>query len=301
MFEHILVPLDGSGLAEAAIPPAAALSRKLGSEVTLLHVIEKNAPPEIHGQRHLTTEEDARRYLNEIAEGNFFDPGVQVNTHVHAEEQSQVARSIVEHSHEFKPDLIILCAHGAGGLRDFVVGSIPQQVISAGTVPVLLLQPETGTEYQSLDFKHLLVALDGEPDHDYSLMVAGQLARKIGAELHLVRVVPTLSTLNAEDAASGTLLPAATNAMLEIAEDEACEYLQEKVNALTEAGIAAGAEVQRGDPATEVVDAADRQEADLILLATHGKKGMGALWAGSVAPQIVARTHRPILLVPVAA
>ena len=104
-----------------------------------------------------------------------------------------------------------------------------------------------------------MVALDGEEDHDYSLVVASELARATGAELHLVRIVPTLSTLSAEDAATGTLLPAATNAMLDIAEDEACEYLQEKLDSLAAQGISATAEVERGDPAVEVVKLADLQ------------------------------------------
>jgi len=300
MFEHILVPLDGSGLAEAAIPPAVVLSAELGAQVTLLHVIEKNAPQEIHGQKHLTSEDDACQYLNSIAEQHF-SPQINVSTHVHTEEVSQVARSIVEHSLEFKPDLIILCAHGEGGLHDLVLGSIPQQVISAGSVPVLLLQPDAKTSYQDFKFERCLVALDGEEDHDYSLVVASGLARATGVELDLVRIVPTLSTLSAEDAASGTLLPAATNAMLDIAEDEACDYLQEKLDNLTAQEITATAEVERGDPAIEVVKLAEIKQADMIILGTHGKKGMSALWAGSVAPRIVSRTHLPILLVPVAA
>ena len=56
MFKHILLPLDGSQLAEAAIPFAVKLCQKLNSQITLLHVIEKDASPEVHGQRHLTTE-----------------------------------------------------------------------------------------------------------------------------------------------------------------------------------------------------------------------------------------------------
>lgn len=299
MFEHILVPLDGSGLSEAALPPAVALSQSLGSQVTLLHIIEKNAPQVIHGQKHLTAEDDAREYLRGIVK-KYFDPKIEISIHVHTDEVSQVARSIVEHSEEFKPDLIILCAHGAGGLRNFVVGSIPQQVIAAGSVPVLLLQPERDQDYQNIQFNRFLVALDGVPEHEYSLVVAGELAQQTGAKLHLIRIVPTLSTLSGEDAASGTLLPATTNAMLEIAEEEACEYLEEKLQRLSDQGVEATAEVERGDPAMEVVKSADDQKADLIFLGTHGKKGMGALWAGSVAPQIVSRSRLPILLVPVA-
>ena len=299
MFEHILVPLDGSGLAEAPLLPAVVLSQSLGSQVTLLHIIEKNAPQAIHGQTHLTSEDDAHAYLRDVAD-RYFDPKIKTSIHVHTEEVSQVARSIVEHSEEFKPDLIILCAHGAGGLHNFVVGSIPQQVIAAGSVPVLLLQPEQDLDYQNIQFNRFLVALDGVPEHEYSLVVARELAHQTGAKLHLIRIVPTLSTLSGKDAASGTLLPATTNAMLEIAEEEACEYLEEKLQILLDQGVEATAEVERGDPAIEVVKSADDQKADLILLGTHGKKGMGALWAGSVAPQIVSRSRLPILLVPVA-
>jgi nucleotide-binding universal stress UspA family protein len=298
MFDHILVPLDGSELAEAAIPPAVVLSEKLGSEVTLLHIIEENAPQEIHGQRHLTTDQEAQKYLNTVAAERFAQ-GTRIKTHVHSEEVSQLARSIAVHSAEFKPDLIILCAHGEGGLHDFVVGSIPQQVIAAGLVPVLLLQPESAPVKKEIHFEHFLVGLDGKPSHDTSLNLAAEFAGRMQARLHLIRIVPTLSTLGAEDAATGTLLPNATNAVLEMAEDEACDYLTEKLQALEQLGVDATAEVGRGDPAVEVVKSAVENAVDLIVLGTHGKKGMQALWAGSVAPRIVDLTRLPVLLVPV--
>lgn len=298
MFKHLLVPLDGSVLAEAALPLAAELSQKLGAEVTLLHVIEKNAPQEVHGQRHLTREEDAIAYLESVAKNKFL-PGTPINFHVHTDEVSRVAASIVEHSGEFAPDLIILSAHGEGGIHDFVVGSIPQQVIAGASIPVLLLQPQEGETLEPHEIKMVVSALDGKPDHDMSLNVAASLAKAIGADLHLVRVVPTLSTLKAREAASGTLLPVTTNAILEIEEETAVEYMDEKLSELKSMGILASAEVERGDPAQEVVKSASSQKADMIVLGTHGKKGMDALWAGSVAPLIVNRTHLPILLVPV--
>lgn len=298
MFKHLLVPLDGSPLAEAAIPVAVELSRKLNADVTLLHVIEKNAPQEIHGQRHLTQEDDARNYLDSLA-AEKFQPGTNVRTHVHTDEVSRVAASIVQHSGEFAPDLIILSAHGEGGIRDFVMGSIPQQVIASGEVPVLLLQPQEGDSTPTGSFKQLLSALDGKADHDASLQVAAELAKAIDARLHLVRVVPTMSTLNVENAATGTLLPVTTRAILDLAEEEAVRYLEEKIASLKILGLTPTAEVRRGDPAQEVVKSAENQKADMIILGTHGKKGMDALWAGSVAPLIVARTRLPILLVPI--
>lgn len=297
MFKHILLPLDGSQLAESALPVVAYLADKLKAQVTLLHIIEKNAPASVHGQRHLTNEEEACQYLQEVAE-KAFPPHLEVYRHVHSEEVSKVSQSIVQHSDEFDPDLIVMCAHGEGGLRDFVVGSIAQQVIASGTIPVLLLQPEkSGAEFSGFD--RILVALDGNPEHESGYAIAAEIAQELGASVHLIQVVPTLSTLNAKHSVTGTLLPATTAALLEIDEDNACEYLEEKIKSLKQTSVDVSAEVERGDPARQVVQSADTQNSQLIILGTHGKSGMNAFWAGSVAPKIVEQTHRPILLVPV--
>ncbi len=298
MFKHILLPLDGSQLAESALPVVAYLAEKLKAQVTLLHVIEKNAPAQIHGQRHLTSEEEACQYLQEIADKSF-PTTVEVYRHVHSEEVSKVSQSIVQHSDEFDPDLIVMCAHGEGGLRDFVVGSIAQQVIASGTIPVLLLQPHKSDSIAFAGFERLLVALDGNPEHESGYKISGELAVELSASVHLIQVVPTLSTLSPKHAATGTLLPATTTALLDIDEDNACEYLEEKIKELQKLHLSVSAEVERGDPARQVVQSADAQDAQLIILGTHGKSGMDAFWSGSVAPKIVEQTHRPILLVPV--
>ena len=298
MFDHILVPLDGSGLAEAAITPAVVLSKQLGSQITLLHVIEKNAPQEIHGQRHLTTESEALAYLDRIKDGYLQDPR-DVRIHVHTEESSAVAKSIVDHSEEYKPDLIILSAHGEGGLRDIVIGSIPQQVISAGSIPVLLLQPQTGNEYREIKFRRFLVPLDDDREHEFSLTVAADLALKTGASLHLVTIIPTLASLNREEAMTAALLPISTNAILDITEENACEALEKKVPALEARGLKVSVEVERGDPAGKVIESSLREHVDLIVLSTHQKKGLEAFWAGSVAPNIVSHTQLPLLLLPI--
>ena len=297
MFKHILVPLDGSQLAESAIPYAVYLCKRLGSRITLLHVIEKDAPLEIHGQRHLTTEAESCEYLGEIADKQF--DFCKVDRHVHAEEVSKVSSSIVDHSSEMKPDLIILSAHGAGGLRDVIAGSIAQQVIASGNVAVLLIKPgEVNIETPVL-FGKMLVPLDGEPDHEHALGIAEELSSSLGAAIHMVRVVPTLATLSGQHAAVGTLLPGTTDAYLDIAEEEACEYLQERIDYFRKKGIDCSAETRRGDVSDEVVEVADQSKSDLIVLGTHGKAGLGAFWAGSVAPKIVSKTRLPILLVPV--
>jgi nucleotide-binding universal stress UspA family protein len=298
MFKHILLPLDGSQLAETAIPVVAYLADKLKAQVTLLHVIEKNAPETVHGQKHLVNEEEACEYLAQIAEKHF-PKDVEVYRHVHTDEVARVSASIVQHSDELDPDLIVMCAHGHEGLHDFVVGNIAQQVIAAGSVPVLLLQTRSGNDVQFTGFEHILIALDGNTAHESGYEVAIELAEELRASVHLIQVVPTLSTLNIKHTATGTLLPATTAALLEIDEDEAVEYLEEKIKALQEKKLNVSAEVKRGDPARQVVQSADANHSQLIVLGTHGKSGMNAFWTGSVAPKIVEQTQIPILLVPV--
>ena len=71
MFKHILVPLDGSKLAEAALPAAVSLAKTFKAPVTLLHIIEQDAPEEIHRDRHLTEASEAEAYLAKIAKRIF--------------------------------------------------------------------------------------------------------------------------------------------------------------------------------------------------------------------------------------
>ena len=117
-----------------------------------------------------------------------------------------------------------------------------------------------------------------------------------GAEIHLLLVVPTRLTLPAEKGITGRLLPGATAAVLELAQQEAASYLQSHM-ARTQ-GLTVTAQIGRGDPTTVIVEVAGQSEADLIVFGTHGKTGMEAFWSGRVAPQVSQRSHLPVLLVP---
>jgi nucleotide-binding universal stress UspA family protein len=299
MFKHLLVPLDGSHLSEAALPAAAYLAERLKARVTLVHVIERHAPPEIHGERHLRNPQEAQAYLAEVR-ARAFPPDLDVKAHVHTAEVGDVAAGIVDHIAELAPDLIVMCTHGRGGLRGFLFGSIAQQVIGRGMMPVLMIQPEIG-EVAARPFAggHVLAPLDEAARHEAALAVAAEIARACLAALHLLVVVPTAATLRGEQAGTGRLLPGATAMLLDMAQENAATYLNQRLAALREAGLTATGEVRRGDPAAEIVQAAERLAADLVVLGTHGKAGMNALWSGSVAPRIASSTRLPLLFVPV--
>ena len=296
MFSHVLVPLDGSRMAEGSLVVAAMLCQKLNAVATLIHIIEEDAPQEIHGDRHLTDEEEACRYLDDIAQ-KYFLPET-ATCHVHAEKVQNVAQSITDHSGELAPDLIVMCTHGKSGLRDIMVGSIAQQIIGLGKTPILLVNPQEGSP-EAFAFTKILVALDGDPAHDASLLAAAELAQKLGAGLHLLTVVHTLATLPGERAATGWLLPGATRAMLDMDEEAAQEHLQMLAAQWRKTGLSVTTEVLRGDPAQQILASAAAGQVDLIALATHGKSGMSAFWSSSVGSKVVSASKSPLLLIPV--
>jgi nucleotide-binding universal stress UspA family protein len=297
MFKHLFVPLDGSLLAEQALPAASFIAEHMGASITLIHVIEEDAPSQIHGERHLQTPDEAEQYLKQLAT-TAFSTRVKVDYHVHSTEVKNVAKSIVEHAGEFVPDLIVMCAHGHGGLRDFLYGSIAQQIIAYGHTPVMIIFPTADQRPVPFTCGNILIPLDGKPEHETGLPLAISLAKECGRNLHLLLVVPTLSTLKGTNAAAGTLLPASMSVLLDLSEEAGGEYLTEKAQTASDAGIEVSAEVIRGDPVSGIIKAAQQNGANLIVIGTHGRSGSEAFWAGSIAPRISSQSHIPLLLVP---
>jgi nucleotide-binding universal stress UspA family protein len=296
VFKHIVVPLDGSALAESVLPAASSLASTLKARITLIHLIEQNAPSEIHKDRHLTEAEQAEVYLRTIAKKNF--AGAKVDWHVHTAEVKNVASALASHAEELKADLILMCTHGRGGLREILFGSIAQRVIALVHTPVLLLRPDSSPEHARFTLHKIMLPLDDESNHDEIFPYAKYMAKAYKSDLVMVTVIPTLGTLTGELAAESSLLPGTTMAILDMKEQAAREHLQIHVNDLKKAGLAAAASVVRGDPDSEIVKAAEKFNADLILLATHRKAGMDAFWAGSVAPDVARKTKIPLLLLP---
>ncbi len=299
MFKHILIPLDGSQLAEASLSAAAYLSKHGASEVTLVHIIEGRAPSEIHGERHLTTKEEADDYLRSTAE-RFFGSEIKVNYHVHDIPVSGVARSIADHQEEFDHDLIVMCTHGRSGPNTLVFGSIAQKLVSLGTVPVLIVHPSSQkVAPEILTLSPFLVPLDGTPEHEKSVSVAGEFAIETQSVVHLLMVVPTLRTLPGKWEDSTKLLPTSADRMLEMAAEEAEEYLENECREFERLGLTVSAELRRGDPATVICESVVERQARLLVLGTHGKSGMSAIWEGSIASRVLSRINVPVLLVPV--
>jgi len=298
MFKHILVPLDGSSLAESVLPIADYLARVLRAKITLIHIVEQDASPSVHGERHLTSVDEAEPYLEEVARRHFTSE-VSVEFHVHAAAISDVARGIVEHQYELTTDLIIMCTHGRSGIRDLLFGRIAQQVVASGRTPVLLMGPQGAAAKKPFLCRTVLAPTDGDPGHQQGLRVGFVLARATGSQLHLLSVVPTLGTLAGRHATTGRFMPGTTQAVLELAQKEREAYLHRQVSGFQGQGVSVFADVRRGDPASVIVETAAACDADIIVLGTHGKAGVEAFWTHSVAAKVLGKTTRPLLLVPV--
>ncbi len=298
MIKHILVALDGTSLAEAALPETKALARMLGAQVTLLHVIEPVPAPLVHGERHLTEPMEAEEYLAQVAR-QFSDEGIPCDIHVHSEEIDQVAGGIVAHEEELQPDLIVMCTHGPGRLERLLRGSLAQQVVALGQTPLLLTNPGHQTAGKDFLLRRILVALDGHENHEGGYELACSFAAAGKSRLHLLSVVPEFSSLAGRRAALFRYLPGASWFLQRMTMETLKNYLGRLLARAEEQDLEVIGEIKYGKIAKTICATAEAMDADLIVLATHGKAGTEAFWANSIAAQVQGQTLRPLLLVPV--
>ncbi len=295
MNTHFLVPLDGSRLAETVLPGALALARRAPTRLTLLHILEQAAPATVHGERHLRQLTEAETYLQRLADSLDF-PRDHISLEVHPHPEADVARSIFQHARELSADLVMLSTHGYLGLRAWLFGSVPQKVLRYATPPVFLLQPSDAGTARAFSPGRAVVYLDGTRAAEAGLRVAERWAKHWGMELSLLMCVPTRSNLSGARAATGTLLPTTTGALLELTAQAAADQLQAHLARLQAAGINCTAQVVRGDPLMQLIEMAQSVAADVLCLTTRGESGLAALGTEVIVPEVLARFNGAFLL-----
>jgi len=136
-YRKILVPLDHSALDGLAMSHAVALARMHGAELYLLHV-EEDVTSQVYGAMALTAEVEAgRAYLDEIA-ASLGDSKIAVEKAVRY--SSNPKQEIVKYAKEIRPDLLIMGAHGHGGLKDLIFGNTIDPVRHALRIPILVVR-----------------------------------------------------------------------------------------------------------------------------------------------------------------
>lgn len=294
----VLVPLDGSRLAEAVIPLVGRLAKAVDAKVMLLHVLEDHSPDEIHGDRHLSEATGAHAYLHGIAEMLHAAGIDDIALHVHENREHDVARGIVQHANEFAVNLVVLANHGSGGMREFFFGTIAQKVIRQGTIPVITVPVRNLADmppYSGL--KTIVMAMNGTAEAEAALEPTVWIARGYDVPVRVVAAVETVGTMTGENRAIASMIPSATRAVLKIQEEDTREYLKRVVSLLEARGVHASSVMLRGDPADAITNEAIQSGAGLLVLATHGRSGLSGLWAGSVGSRVLGKYGKALLLV----
>ncbi|WBL35181.1 universal stress protein [Tepidiforma flava] len=268
----ILIPLDGSSLAEHALVDAAWLKRVTGLPVRLIHVVEHDGSPE---QRQETAER-FRKYATEQAEKHGLgEPVCDVVYGSPAKEILQAAETA---------SYVVIATHGRGGFRAMVLGSVADKVIRGSKVPVLA-EPGTEAPEPPGNGRPVLVAVDGSEEAERGLAVARDLAAKAGLPIVLLRAYSVPPPAGIEF----SYYPADLSATLEAA---AKEYLQATAKPGERTILV------QGDAATAILECAEQENASLIVVTSTGKGFAKRLALGSTTDRVVHGTHRAVLVVP---
>ncbi|HIJ68087.1 MAG TPA: universal stress protein [Deltaproteobacteria bacterium] len=298
MFSNLLVPLDGSKLAESVLPVVRRLAERLGCEVKLLHVIEKRPPSRIHGDAHLQDAAGAERYLELIVE-RLKSWGLNVSSHVHEVPQGDVPRCIAEHAEELEQDLIVLCTHGSGGFKRFVFGTNAEQVLMHGRTPVVLIKTDEYGRAPDFGPRSIIAFLDCTPHSDPVLTACSELAMIFQAKLHLLYVVPTAGSVTPEEVPGARLAPTTTRLLLDLETEQTIGRMKEHLQLLLARNVEASGNVERGQADPAIVGTATDRQADIVAMATMGLAGIGAFWANDLVSRICASYEGALLLFPV--
>lgn len=287
MFHTILVPLDGSELAERALPYAEVLARASRCRILLLRVVP--ATHVILGDP-MTDQAKAVRE----AESYLADVVARLKTPQIIESAVFIgdpADSIVEEVGLRNVDLIVMSTHGRSGLGRWVYGSVADQVMRRAMVPVLLIPASCRAEWWSHRPSRVLVPLDGSDLATTALPMASKLVSWLGGELFLLRVIVPTTPVYADGAPH-------TGIDRESERDVARQYLEEVAAGLREGGQNVKLVDAYGPAPAMIAATAADQQVDLIAMSTHGRGGITRLLMGSVATGVVQQASVPVLIVP---
>ncbi len=303
--KSILVPLDGSELAEKGLEPALRLARRHEARVHLVSVVAEPPPPDGLGDRYGWTgsrwlvegETTVRTYLEEVRERLASLGGaVLIDTHVRVA-VGRATRTILDIAREVHADLIVLTTHGRGAFERIWLGSIADQLIRSSPVPLLLLRGDGDTErlfVHESSPEHIWVPLDGSKAADSVLDVLGELVSPSGSRVTLT------SVLDGSGKSFSVHRPDAASEMARLAgEREGIEsYLETAKKQLESRGVrGVQARLLEGpDVARALVDACERSDADLIALSTAGRGGVVRFFVGSVADKLIRGSKLPVLV-----
>ncbi len=294
--QSILVPLDGSPLAEQALPIAEAIAERAGAKLKLILVHQPLVlmePGPAYAKIELAMRKADREYLKSVTARIRERLGKSVSSAVI--QGLPVAQTLATYIRELGTDLVVMTTHGRGGLRRAWLGSTTDRMIRTAEVPILVVRPgEAGAAKPGEEINEVMVALDGSPLAEAALEAATQLARLWDAEVSLVQVIRPI-ILNSPHLVFPT---GYSDQVTAIRRDSAQDYLTGVAERLRETGVrASGAAVMGGTVPETLISLADPKRVSLMVTATHGLGGLKRMVIGSVADKLVRGANVPTLVV----
>lgn len=284
---HIMVPLDGSELAERALPAAEHIASALRATLVLVRIMPpahiSTAPPDGRNvaqlYQEMTGEElrGARTYL-EGAALPLRERGLQVQV---ITQQGQAGPTLIDLLSALQIGLVVMTTRGRSGMALFALGSVADHLVRNSHAPVLLLRPLI-EDRRCEQLERAVIPLDGSERAETELDLAAALSGSLIRTIALLRAVPR------QDGAA-----------TERAVEEADQYLKGVSQRLADqvAGRAVvGTQVVMGDPAEQIIRRAE-SDCDLLIMATRGEVGTRRWVFGSIADRVLHDSGTPLILI----
>lgn len=295
MLDRILVPLDGSPLAERVVPHAVTLSQIFGSSVVLLSVREREpqAGRDVDSREWRMARAEVRGYLERVA-GAFREAGIPVEVRLL---EGCASGRILDMAREEDIDLIVLSSHGCGGVTDFPLSGTAAKVVAAADRSVLVIRPGEGpTAEPGKDlYRRILAPVDCTAPSDFGAMLAASMARPMEAELILATVVPHSRPLG--DPAKWSEQVQLTRRLTALNRETAEKHL---------ATLCVRLDGSLPDIRTRILDAehvgpaldhlAEEEDVSLLVLTAHGRPLDDGWPYGAVAAGLLQYGTRPVLV-----
>ena len=296
--DRILVPLDGSRLAEQALGPALLLARNEAVHVRLVHVLDflhvfPDCDTQEEAQLHACARDDAQAYFERLALMHKDELAHALSSTIL---DGSAIPAILQESRSWQADLLVMSTHGYGPVDRAWLGSVTDALIRESNIPIFVVrasetQPDTTP---SEPVRHILIPLDGSAPAEQILAPAGALAQLTGARVTLLRVVhPWVRAIRPMAAAKP--LPELREKEIARRRTEARDYLARIAQRMDRASV--DTVVAETSDAGEINKYIEQHAIDLVALATHGRSGLKRIALGSVADKLIRGASVPVLVV----
>jgi nucleotide-binding universal stress UspA family protein len=292
MYQRILIPLDGSNIAERALPLAASLARQSGAKLILtrsVYLTGVTAETFNVAQHNALCKADA--YLKNIA-APLRAKGLSVDLAIN---YAEPAEGILSEIDVTDADLVIMTTHGWTGFRRLVFGSVAEAVLAHSPVPVMLVRAAPDAAPLTLDQPHptLLVPLDGSTFAEEALPHAMALAQAVEGEIVLLHVYEPPDIVPAHIYTKTDSI----GQKLTQGQEHVEAYMSGIAHHLREIGLAVRTKIDGGDVIQAILEEGWNANASAVVMATHGRTGLGRALYGSVAQDVLRYGSLPVMLV----